>query len=120
MSCNSARSQLGRLLKTFTRWNFIGELHKISIFTDELGRILFIFDFFHLLIIDIFGDLLGFWGLGKGSKTVFGYTHIAEQLLCSIFPSILTFNFDLILDLFFTFWGPMGFFGFRVRFKNVF
>ena len=31
-------------------------------------------------------------GLGKGSKTLLGYTHVVEQLSFSIFPSILTFN----------------------------
>ena len=36
-------------------------------------------------------------GLGKGSKTVLGYTHVVEQLSFSMFPSILTFDFDLIL-----------------------
>ena len=35
-------------------------------------------------------------GLGKGSKTVLGYTHVVEQLSFSMFPSILTFDFDLI------------------------
>ena len=33
-----------------------------------------------------------------------------KQLLFSMFPSILTFNFDLILGSFFTFWGPNGLF----------
>ena len=41
-----------------------------------------------------------------GSKTVFGSTYVVEQLLFSIDPSILTFDFDLILGSFFTFWGP--------------
>ena len=30
--------------------------------------------------------------------------------LFSLFPSILTFDFDLILFFFFTFWGPNGLF----------
>ena len=47
-------------------------------------------------------------GLGKGSKTVLGYTHVVEQLSFSMFPSILTFDFDLILWSFFNFWGPNG------------
>ena len=47
-------------------------------------------------------------GLGKGSKTVLGYTHVVEQLLFSMFPLILTFDFDLILLSFFNFWGPNG------------
>ena len=49
-------------------------------------------------------------GLGKGSKTVLGYTHVVEQLSFSMFPSILTFDFDLILWSFLTFWGPNGLF----------
>ena len=47
-------------------------------------------------------------GLGKGWKTVLGYTHVVEQLSFSMFPSILTFDFDLILWSFLTFWGPNG------------
>ena len=31
-----------------------------------------------------------------------------QQLLFSLFPSILIFDFDLILGLFLTFWGPNG------------
>ena len=38
-------------------------------------------------------------GLGKGSKTVLGFTHVVEQLSFSMFPLILTFL---------TFWGPIG------------
>ena len=45
-------------------------------------------------------------GMEKGSKTVLGVTHVVEQLSISMFPSILTFDFDLILLSFFTFWGP--------------
>ena len=33
-------------------------------------------------------------------------THIVEQLSFSLFLSILTFDFDLILGSFLTFWGP--------------
>ena len=36
-------------------------------------------------------------GVGKGFKTVLGYTYVVEQLSFSMFPSILTFDFDLIL-----------------------
>ena len=36
-------------------------------------------------------------GLGKGLKPVLGYTHVVEQLSFSMFPSILTFDFDLIV-----------------------
>ena len=56
---------------------------------------------------------LTFWGLnglflgsGKGSKIVLGSTHVVEQLLFSIVPSILTFDFYLILGVIFTFLGP--------------
>ena len=37
-----------------------------------------------------------------------GSTHIVEQLSFSMFLSILTFEFDLILGSFLTFWGPNG------------
>ena len=47
-------------------------------------------------------------GLGKGSITVLGSTHVIEQLSFFMFLSILTFYFDLILGSFFTFWGPNG------------
>ena len=40
-------------------------------------------------------------GLGKCLKTVLGYTHVVEQLSFSMFPSILTFDFVLILGPFF-------------------
>ena len=40
-----------------------------------------------------------------GSKTVLGSTHVVEQISYSMFPSILTFDSDLILWSFFTFWG---------------
>ena len=35
-----------------------------------------------------------------------GSTHVVEQLSFSMLPSILTFDFDLILGSFLTFWGP--------------
>ena len=51
-----------------------------------------------------------FLGSRKSSKTVFGSTHVVEQLSFSMFLSILTFDFDLILGSLFTFWGPNGLF----------
>ena len=51
-----------------------------------------------------------FWGSKKGSKTLLGSTHVVTQLLFHVVPSILTFNFDLILWSFFTFWALMGYF----------
>ena len=63
------------------------------------------------------GSFLTFWGpnglflgLWKGSKTVLGSTHVVEQLSFSMLPSILTFDFDLILGSFLTFCGPNGLF----------
>ena len=50
-----------------------------------------------------------------------GSTHVVEQLLFSIVPSILTFDFDLMLGLFFTVWGPNGpFLGAAEGFKHCF
>ena len=40
----------------------------------------------------------------------FGSIHVNEQLLFSIVPSILTFDFDLIFGSLFTFWGHNGLF----------
>ena len=60
----------------------------------------------------ILGSLLNFWGpnglflgLGQVSTTVIGYTHIVKQLSISMFLSILTFEFDLILRSFLYFLG---------------
>ena len=39
-----------------------------------------------------------------------GSTHVVEQLSFSMFLSILTFDFDLVLGSFLTFWGPNGLF----------
>ena len=50
------------------------------------------------------------FGLGWGSTTVLGSTHVVEQLSFSMFPSILIFDFDVNLGSFFTFWGPNGLF----------
>ena len=41
-------------------------------------------------------------------KNCFRSTHVVEQLSFSIVPSIPTFDFDLILGLFLTFWDPNG------------
>ena len=35
-----------------------------------------------------------------------GCNYVVEQLSSSLFFSILTFYFDLVLGSFFTFWGP--------------
>ena len=49
-----------------------------------------------------------FWGWGL--TTGLWSTHVVEKLSFSLFPSILTFDFDLILGSFLTFWGPNGLF----------
>ena len=49
-------------------------------------------------------------GLGYGLKTFFGSTHIVEQLSFCMFPSIIIFNFDLILGSSLTFWSSNGLF----------
>ena len=41
-----------------------------------------------------------FLGSGYSSRTVLGSTHVVEQLLFSIVPSILTLDFYLILGSF--------------------
>ena len=43
--------------------------------------------------------------MGKGLNTVLGSTHVVEQLSFSMFPSILTFDFDFILGPQWTFLG---------------
>ena len=43
-------------------------------------------------------------------SNIFGSTHVVEQLSFSMFPSILTFDFDLILGSVLTFGGPYGLF----------
>ena len=37
-------------------------------------------------------------------------THVVEQLSYSLFLSIMTYDFDLILGSFLTFWSPNGLF----------
>ena len=52
------------------------------------------------------------WGWG---------TNVIEQVLFSMFSSILTFVFDLILGSFLSFWGPNGLvWGVGVWFDNCF
>ena len=63
----------------------------------------------------VFRGLLGpNWAIfevrGRLKKTALSSTHVAEQLLFSMFPSILTFDFALNLGSFLTFWGSNGLF----------
>ena len=70
---------------------------------------------------------MAFWGKEIGYfegwgqvQIVLGSTHIVQPLLFSLFPSILMFDFDLILGPFLTFWGPNGpFFGLGKGLKTV-
>ena len=39
-----------------------------------------------------------------------GSTHVVKELSFTMFPSIQTFDFDLNLGLFLSFWGPNGLF----------
>ena len=64
----------------------------------------------HLGFLAFWGPNGLLFGLGQGSKTFFGSTHIAEQLLFSMLPWFLTFNVYLILGSFMAFWGPNGLF----------
>ena len=57
------------------------------------------------------GNLGLLWGVGLSSRTVLGSTHLVEQLSFSMIPSILTFDFYLILGSFLSFFGAiMGYF----------
>ena len=58
---------------------------------------------------------MNFWGsnglflrLGKGSNTVLGSTHVVEQFMFGMIPSILTFKFDLFLGCFDCSFSPKG------------
>ena len=54
-----------------------------------------------------FWTLMGYFWVKCGVKnTVLGSKHVVEQLSFSMFPWILTFEFDLILGSFLSFWGP--------------
>ena len=56
------------------------------------------------------GKEIGYFEGGGQVQIVLGSTHIVQQLLFSLFPSILMFDFDFILGLFLTFFGPNGLF----------
>ena len=58
--------------------------------------------------MDYWGKEIGYFEGWGQVQIVLGSTHIVQQLLFSLFPSILMFDFVLILDLFLTFLGPNG------------
>ena len=86
----------------------------MSIFTEKLVRALLIFDSFHLLTMEMFGDQIGFWSLGKVKR-------LSLDLLIWLnnFYNILTFNSNLILS---TFWllENNSYFWSKVEIKNSF
>ena len=53
-------------------------------------------------------------------KNFLGSDHVVDQLSFSMFPSILTFVFDLALGSFLTFCGPSGLFWVKVGFRDSF
>ena len=76
----------------------------LSILTFDFNLILGLF-------LTCWGSNGLFWGgFNVGLKTVVGSTHVVEQLSFSMIPSIPTFEFDLILGSFLTFWAPNGLF----------
>ena len=58
--------------------------------------------------------------MGVGFKNFKGSTHVVEQLLFSRVPSILTFDFNLILGSFFLLGALMGYFWGQGRVKKLF
>ena len=66
----------------------------------------FLFFFKSSLNLCLFGALMG-WFRGRSRvPQLFWGLLIVEQLLFSMFPSIVTFDFGLIFGSFLTFWGP--------------
>ena len=59
------------------------------------------------------------WRSEQGLTSVSGSTRVVEQLSFSMFPSILTFDFDLILGSFFIFGALMGWFGVQSRVQKL-
>ena len=59
-----------------------------------------------------------FWGLGRVKKLFWGHPHVVEHFSFSMFPLVLTFDFDLILGSFLLFGAVLGYFG--VGFQNCF
>ena len=63
---------------------------------------------FHAAYIEKTISCIGCNGRDRAQKLFFGPTHVVEQLLFSIVLSILTFDLDLLLGSFLTFWGANG------------
>ena len=53
---------------------------------------------------------MGYFWVQCRVQNFFRSTHVVEKISFSMFPSIQTFDFDLILESFLSFWGPNGLF----------
>jgi len=82
-------------LKTVLGSNYVVEQLSSSLFFFSI--LTFYFDLILWSFFTFWGPNRLFLGLRKSSKTVLGSTHVVEQLLFSMFSSILIFNFYLIL-----------------------
>ena len=71
-----------------------------SFFYQFPSLLIFDFDLIFVLFFTFLDPNGIFLGSMWGSKTVLGSTNVVEQLSFSMFPSILTFYFDLILGHF--------------------
>ena len=49
-----------------------------------------------------------FWGRGRVQKNVLGSTNVVKNFSFSMFSSMVTFDFELILGSSLTFCGPNG------------
>ena len=59
----------------------------------------------------VLGALIDYiWGWGRVQQLIWGSNHVVEHFSFSMFLSFLTFDFDLVLWSFLTFWGPNGLF----------
>ena len=82
-------------------------MYKVERLSFSIISSILTFDFELILgYFFLFGPYWAILGVGVGSKTVLGSTHVVEQFSFSIIPLILTFDFDLTLGIFFYFLGP--------------
>ena len=63
-----------------------------------------------MVIFYFLGPYRAIFGVGKGTNTVFGSTHVVEQLSFSMLSSFLIFDFYLILGYLLVFGAQMGYF----------
>ena len=67
--------------------------------------------FFFWFFFCFFGEKIGYFQGWDQIQLVLGFTHIVQHLLFSLFPSIMTFDSDLIFGLFLTFWVKWSIWG---------